>query len=577
MIFRFFRKSFSRRLILLCITTMLIPLIINTSISYYYSTKIMENRTYDYLHNLATVTMSKVELSVNNVVDTAFFIAGNSDLQQYLATDTTQKNREDKYRLYSDTRNVLSYYVLLSKEISAAYIDPNNGPSFSYSKIPQSQPPTEVKDMDQEWICVDHRIYLKRTLRQFQTHSELGTLIVESVPSVFYNIVKDISFGSENFVYIIDEDQTIISAKDREMTGQQLPEYLASALKSDTNLTTVDIDHTAYSVYIGKEISNGWRLVLAIPKDYFLSDIRSLRTFTIILSLIIFGIAVCISIFTGKSFSHPIKELSDSMERFGQGDFDVSCHVDTQDELAVLGNTFNQMVHDIQTLINNMYEQEILKQDIEMKSLQMQINPHFLYNTLDTINWIARMHGLNEIGDMTAALGNLMRYSLSKKDFVTIEEELANLKNYVEIQNTRYGDRMSISYHIAPDVLHYYIPKLLLQPILENAIVHGVEDKLEPAHIDIRIYHEGEELFLIVEDDGVGMGQEAIESLINPDLAPKKGHTSIGVYNVHRRIQKVCGKNYGLLIQSQLGAGTKVTLRMKTMLEVPDIHLRYNN
>ncbi len=573
----FFRKSFSRRLILLCIVTTLLPLLVNVLVSYRYSSKILENRTLDYMHNLASVTMSKVELSVDNVVDTAFFITGNSDIQHFLSADTSASSRASNYELYNDTRDLLSYYVLLSKEISSVYIYAENGQQYSYSKIVQAPPTSEILESERDWVCVNNHIYLKRTLRKFEDHSELGTLITEAVPSVFYNIVKDISFGSDNLVYIIDENRTIISGQDRSLTGQELPAYLLPALDVTSGLTDIQMDNVTYSVYAGESISNGWRLVLAVPKNYIWSDIRSLRTFTIIFSLVVFFLAVGFSVITGKSISRPVKQLSDSMEKFGQGDFDVSCQVNTDDELAVLGNTFNQMVQDIQTLINNVYEQEMLKQNIEMKSLQMQINPHFLYNTLDTINWIARMRGIDEIGDMTSALGNLMRYSLSKKDFVTIEEELSHLKNYVEIQNTRYGDRMSISYDIAPDVLDFYIPKLLLQPILENAIVHGVEDKLEPAHIEVRIYHEEAELFLIVEDDGVGMGQEAIESLMDPEAASKKGHTSIGVNNVNRRIQKVFGKNYGLQIQSQLGAGTKVTLRMTTLHEIPDIHLHYNN
>ena len=264
------------------------------------------------------------------------------------------------------------------------------------------------------------------------------------------------------------------------------------------------------------------------------------------------------------------------MENVGKGNFDVSINVEAEDEIGLLGRTFNQMVKDMRRLIDNVYEQQRMRQEAEMKSLQMQINPHFLYNTLDTINWMGRMKGVDEVGEMTSALGNLMRYSLNRKDFVTIGEELKNLQDYIGIQNVRYGDRMTIRFNIQNGVQSCYIPKLLIQPILENAIVHGVEDKLEPGNIEIRIYYEGDDLYVVVEDDGVGMTQEAIEILISEDLSPKYGHTSIGVNNVNRRIQSVFGRDYGLMIQSQLGAGTTITLHMKVLEMMPDIQLKYD-
>ena len=265
------------------------------------------------------------------------------------------------------------------------------------------------------------------------------------------------------------------------------------------------------------------------------------------------------------------------MEQVGQGYFDVLAPVESQDEIGILSKTFNQMVADMRMLIDNVYRQEMMKQEVEMRSLQMQINPHFLYNTLDTINWIARLRGVDEIGEMTTALGGLMRYSLSGKDFVTIREEFDNLRNYINIQNVRYGDRMEIRFDIQEDTLDYYIPKLLVQPILENAIVHGIEDKIDPGLVQIRSYAENDDLYIEVEDDGVGMTQEAIEALIRNDAdQPKKGHTSIGVYNVNRRIQSVFGPDCGLQVQSQLGAGTKIRLCMKKLEHIPDIRLKYD-
>lgn len=576
---RFYKRiSFGNKLIIIFVITILLPLCVNTLLSYYHARRIIEDKTSDYLQSLASVTMSKVEMSVENVEDTAFFIAGNEKMQSMLRKTFSDNEREASYQQYKEANDLLSYYVLLSNEISSIYIQALDGRTFRYTKKNQAPPLEELQEVEEQWKCLKGHIYLKRNLYQFSNQALLGSMVTEVEAPIFYNIVKDIFNMADSKAYIVDRDYNIIAGKERSLTGQVLDEeYFNSEDALESGFHRTYIGERAYSVYTGEEIHNGWRLVLALPESYYMKDIRTLQYFTILLALITGAASIALIVFAGRSVTRPLKQLSTAMEDVGQGDFEVSLPVESEDEIGVLSRTFNQMVQDMGTLIDNVYKQEMMKQEVEMKSLQMQINPHFLYNTLDTINWIARMKGVNEVGDMTSALGNLMRYSLSKKDFVTIEEELRNLRDYIEIQNVRYGDKMSIEFEVQEQVEGYFIPKLLVQPILENAIVHGVEDKLEPSLIQIRIFREDEELYLVVEDDGVGMTQEAIESLVSMDYeSHKKGHTSIGVYNVNRRIQAVFGKGCGLQVQSQLGAGTKITLHLKILKEIPDIQLKYD-
>ncbi len=619
--------SFSRKLILIYLVVILVSILGSSALSYAFSARTMRERTYDYLKNLASVTMSKVELSVENVENTAFYISGNENMQNLLYQSYDETDRISRYRQYDEVCNLLSYYVFLSQEISSIYINATDGQSYSYTKFNRVSPDEELWNEEREWICTDGHVYLRRAMYRFEDQSLLGMMLIDVQPSTFYEIVKGISYDAGSIVYVIDQEGCIVSGQNTEMTGQRLSDVLletvdsdgdydagnqdGSGTENDEKLESVSLDGSRYALYTGCEIENGWKLVLAIPESYFMSDIQRLQVYMTVLLAVTCLLAVGLVVVVGKGITRPITSLCEAMKRFGQGDFDVSCETEGEDEIAVLTKSFNQMVADIRTLIDEAYEQERMQQEIEMKSLQMQINPHFLYNTLDTINWIARMNGVDQIGDLTYSLGSLMRYSLSKKDFATIDEELKNLKDYVEIQNVRYGDRMTVSYEVDPELLDTYIPKLLLQPILENAIIHGVEDKIEPAQIQICVYHEEENLYMIVEDDGVGMSQEAIERLL--DLHPAESgresmqraavdsadgcragnearnslslgtskdssgtHTSIGVNNVNRRIQKVFGSSCGVLIQSQLGAGTKVTLRMKILRQAPDIRMNYN-
>ena len=325
----------------------------------------------------------------------------------------------------------------------------------------------------------------------------------------------------------------------------------------------VRVGNTYYSVYNSGAISNGWYMVLAIPRDYYMRDISKLKNVIIPITLTTAFLTALLSILVSRGITSPIRFLSGAMENFGQGNFDINCQVDSEDEIGRLSHTFNQMVMDMNSLVNTVYEQKVMKQEAQMKSLQMQINPHFLYNTLDTINWMARIRHVDEIGDMVAALSNMMRYSLEKKSFVRLGEEVKSLKDYIAIQNYRYRDKMVAEIEIDESLMSLYIPRLLIQPILENAIVHGIEEKLDKGHILVAARREDEDLYIQIMDDGVGMTEETMSHILREDYSIKKsGHTSIGVVNVNRRIQMIYGKDYGLLVQSVLGAGTKITIHI---------------
>lgn len=540
-----YHLSYTSKQILMYVIAMTIPLAVSVTLFYRFSQKNLNEKTYDYLENLSAVTLSITEKAVQNVEDISFYMAGNEQLQMILDRETNE-NREAQYRQYTDGRNLLSYYVMMSSEISSAYVLTKEERLIGFTKLRNVPPKEDMQKMPEGWNLLDGKLYFKKEIHSYKDQSDLGNLVLLVNAPVFYNIVKDIFEGAEGEVFLIDEENTIIAGRQSQMTGETLDAEYLQAEENPGHLTTLRIQGQARGRYISKKTHNAWRIILTLPEEYYTRDIKALRNFMLLVGALTELAVIVIIIFVGNRMTRSLKQLSQAMEQVGQGDFEVIAPVSSGDEIGVLSDTFNHMVSDMRMLIDNVYRQEMLKQEVEMRSLQMQINPHFLYNTLDTINWMARMKGVNEVGEMTTALGSLMRYSLSPKDFVTIREELNHLKNYISIQNVRYGDRMEIRFDIEESTLDYYIPKLLVQPILENSIVHGIEDKIDPSLILIRSYKEEDNLYIVVEDDGVGMTQEAIESLIRADAdRPKKGHTSIGVYNVNRRIQAVFGRGCG--------------------------------
>lgn len=223
------------------------------------------------------------------------------------------------------------------------------------------------------------------------------------------------------------------------------------------------------------------------------------------------------------------------------------------------------LVNDINHLINDVYNEKMLKQQTQLRMLQMQINPHFLYNTLDTINWLAHSHGAEDVAEVSRSLGYLMRFSLAEKELISLEEELNAVEHYMVIQSYRYGEQLKMYIEIDEEVLYEAVPRHIILPLIENAIEHGLKSK--PGQKWIRISGEIKEnvIYIKVADNGVGMTREKIGELQGErsSVARQKeaGHMSIGLQNVDQRIRLRYGEAYAIQIESLIGEGTTVILR----------------
>lgn len=566
---KWFRKwGFQSKLLFIFLTMILTPVILLSFFEFYYSKKMLADKTNDYLKNLAAVTLSKIDSTVSDIENVAFYINGNNTIQASLkAEKQVVGNRVAYYELHSDIRQILASYVLLRQEINAICIHSESGREYTYTKTrngPSLDITRYIRDEKQYWAVDKNHIVLMKKLYAFPTQSLLGYIALDVNAKSLYDIIADIDLTKSGRIFLVNEEGRILATESETLSGELLDEPYSNFLgENEAFYNNVRVGNTYYSVYNSGAISNGWYMVLAIPRDYYMRDITKLKNVIIPITLTTAFLTALLSILVSRGITRPIRFLSGAMENFGQGNFDINCQVDSEDEIGRLSHTFNQMVMDMNSLVNTVYEQKVMKQEAQMKSLQMQINPHFLYNTLDTINWMARIRHVDEIGDMVAALSNMMRYSLEKKSFVRLGEEVKSLKDYIAIQNYRYRDKMVAEIEIDESLMSLYIPRLLIQPILENAIVHGIEEKLDKGHILVAARREDEDLYIQIMDDGVGMTEETMSHILMEDYSMKKsGHTSIGVVNVNRRIQMIYGKDYGLLVQSVLGAGTKITIHI---------------
>lgn len=388
--------------------------------------------------------------------------------------------------------------------------------------------------------------------------------------SFLFELVASTYSVYDGSIFIIDNEGIIVSDSNKDLLGTKSSIVNPGEESEAYSFTTQMIEGTTQYVAQSEPMKNGWRIITTVPVSVYLSEIVSLRNSIILFAIAILILSVLCALGIAMSISRPIRRLSSTIVRFGKGDFSVRCPEGPKDETGQLSATFNQMAENINELVQKVYDEHLMKRDAELKSLQMQINPHFLYNTLETINWMARTHGTEDIGIMVKSLGDLMRATSNGKDYVLLKDEAISLNNYLNIQKYRYGDKFDAMVDIAPNNEELYVPKLIIQPLVENAIYHGIEPSFENGTILIKSMLDGKALIITVTDSGVGMTPDTIDRVLDVNSNDDNCTThSIGLQNVIKRIKTLFGEEYGIEIHSELGDGTRITVRLPALSETP--------
>lgn len=350
--------------------------------------------------------------------------------------------------------------------------------------------------------------------------------------------------------------ETLEAGKNGDWMYQEQMDYFDGNIK---NLTTLIREGIQDYIYI--ETTNYENVREAL-------DIKMRQSFMLCGMVSAFAIiaAAYMTIQATKSVTAPIRELCDMTEKVAEGDFSVRTRKADMDEIGILSQSFNEMTKEIGTLVEDIKQQQVNLHLTETKLLQAQINPHFLYNTLDTIVWLAEEHKTNEVVDMVTALSSFFRTTLSKgRDFITVEEEESHIRSYLEIQQFRYQDILDYSIEIDEELRGYVLPKLTLQPLVENALYHGIKNKRGKGTIRITGKKDAEAMIFKVNDNGKGMTPEKLSELHGnmQKEKPDNNVNSFGVINVNQRIRHYYGKEYGLSYESSPDKGTEVTVKIR--------------
>ncbi|GBF76200.1 two-component sensor histidine kinase [Paenibacillus sp. 598K] len=376
-------------------------------------------------------------------------------------------------------------------------------------------------------------------------------------------IYQDSYDGPDIHTYLVDREGMIISATDKQTLGQASDARVAATSGYGSY---TEWGERARQVVHYELANKEWRLVREIPLKLFNRDVMRLREILILITVISLTLVVLLTFYGVRRILLPLQELTAKMKRLQHGDLGVLVDPQPQNEIGLLGMQFNRMSQSIRDLIDRNEETEHKKREVEVKVLQAQITPHFLHNTLNSIKWIALVSNARHIADGIASLGGMLH--LFYRDtalFGTVRDELAYIQHYVKLMNMRYGEGITLRQIVPETLADAAVLKLSVQPLVENAILHGFENKHYRGTITITVREEGELLLIEVADDGSGMSVEQLERLRSRLSAGREDRPpgeSIGLSNTHYRLQLHYGQRYGVSIASGPEQGTAVVLRM---------------
>lgn len=390
-------------------------------------------------------------------------------------------------------------------------------------------------------------------------------VVLDSRFSQIASYVDTVGVGSHGYCFIMDQDGTIIYHPQQQLIFAGLKEENTQNMTAHSD-GSYEENSLIYTIRTRK--GSSWRIVAVSFVDELIEG--RLKDCLILLAgllLIVLAATIVSSVVLSRYISRPIHSLNKAM-----GEFEANAEGFSYElvygslEVTSLSNAFGHLVIRIQELMNQVRNEEIVLRKTELRALQAQINPHFLYNTLDSIAWMCEEGRTKDAVEMVNALARLFRISISKgHELIPVEKEVEHAKSYLQIQKFRYKNQFQYSFDVQESCLHYYCNKITLQPIIENAIYHGLNRMIDEGFIEIKIFEDGGDVVFTVEDNGVGMTKEQCESILHKEV---KGQTGgIGIKNVNDRVKIYFGEQYGMKIESELDEGTKVSIRMPKLEE----------
>ena len=573
-------KSIQSTMLVSFSALMVLAMLVFMVIAMRYTSGTIYENSINYMSQIIQQVNYDIDTYIEYMENISSVIAKSSDVPRYLFDQnqteaereaekeriltqfqTIMESRDDIYNVAAVAKNgryiinqgddeLTGYVDIESLDWYQAAMESKSGIAVSSSHV------QNAIQSSYKWV-----ITLSRALVNNQTGEREGLFFVDLNYSAISDLCNNNSIEEKGYIFVLDAEGNIVyHPKQQLMYGGLKTENIDAIMECREDSLIIDEGGDSKLYTMSKSKRTGWTVVGAVYTSELLKNNEQAQMWYLLVASILLLAVIGISSIISREITKPIRSLRDSMRKVQNGQFDTHVEVITENEIGSLGRSFNLMTSEIQALMEqNVYEQK-QKRKSELKALQAQINPHFLYNTLDSIIWMSEAGENDEVVEMTSALARLLRQSISNdKEEVELEKEIEYVKNYLTIQKMRYKDKLEFFIYVDPRVAHVPIIKLVLQPLVENAIYHGIKYKETKGNLKIYARPVDGRVEIVVADDGIGMDEDVMEHIFDEHRKEQK-RNGVGVPNVQKRLKLQYGSEYGIRYESVKGAGTKAVI-----------------
>jgi len=591
--------KFKNKLRLICLLLVLIPTLVIIAFLYGRLSNIITTNTIDSEHALFNQTAVSLESTINRLDQAMESIILNSylstassgsDIYEYLVSN---QNTEAARNFYNNINTLLEQDLITSIKIyipiddnSSFNADAFNNPAISKIIEPEinitstywhgifSGKPDTVNLLCPEFYLSKKEIegngsaaYIHRIKNIFDHNNASCYIAIYFSTDYLENVLFNNMTYADSLYYIINSRNSLVASSNDALSGTYFIRYenIPSVIGNQAQFSEIKILDS--NLFIGYQNLNNsdWRLVTVIQAKNLSQKSNSILVNSLIFYLIFAVIAYIIAFALSSSITKRLSQVVDKMNQHRTSMPEKFEETNDHDEIGQLIENYNTMVDRMNLMMLEQTESAEKLKFSEVQALQAQINPHFLYNMLDMINWLAKSNKQKEVSLAVQTLSKFYKLTLSKKEItIPIAKELEHAELYVMLQNMRFEDRIQFIVDVPEEIYEYMIPKLVLQPIVENSILHGIFEKdTKEGSIVIAAWEENDDIVFNISDDGVGMNEATLSTILSDDSKNKGSGNNIAVYNTHLRLKLLYGDNYGLSYSSRPGLGCDVLVRIK--------------
>ncbi|WP_211748938.1 sensor histidine kinase [Paenibacillus sp. Marseille-Q4541] len=574
------------QLFLLFFIGMTVPVLVMGFLSYEKSASIVEEQVSKVASLTITQVSDKLDMLFKKIDDSSMMLLSNKvvhsileekDADLYASTLKVKEGKDFLTSVMINSPEILDIYIFdIKQQNSVLSADSFNSPpdhsnSWWYQEIVKA-------NGSPVWFGLTETSYLKqaemgfpvfglgRAIRSWESGEIIGVMFFEIMGDVLIKELDKVQFGETGYVVITNDEKQYFYHPDKNMYGK------ISELKLPLQMMQFH-EGTKSTLMIPEKLDNGWYVHGIVPLEELTADSASIRNFTVWIVFVAILLAIGVGYYATLKIGNPLVQLSRLMRMGEEGDLTVRSRNVGQNEIGQLGRSFNKMIEQINVLIHRIASEEREKKKAEIRALRYQINPHFLYNTLNSIRWLAKLNRVQEVDHTVTTLVHLLEGSLERNGvFIRLGDELDLLRKYMIIQEYRYDHMIHLQITCSKQLEELPIPRMLLQPIVENAIFHGIAPKDDEGSIHIQVEQKGTDILIIIEDDGIGMSKERAHQILADDGDRlNQGMINIGIRHVNQTVKLYYGEEYGVQVESEEGSRTRVVITLSTMRREPNV------